>query len=570
MPEPGRDSGPLTMTDQTAGRFVELYDTTLRDGTQGEGVSFSLVDKIKIAAILDQVGFDYIEGGYPMSNPKDQSFFNDIREHALNQARVCAFGMTRRKGLEAADDPGMQALVQAKTPVVTIVGKTWDLHVDEVLRVDRDENLAMIRDSVAHVKQADPVQQVFYDAEHFFDGYRANPDYALATLRAALEGGADRLVLCDTNGGSLPEWVRQTTRTVLQTLELTPPTVDAPTPTPSLGIHTHNDSGLAVATSLAAVEAGAVQVQGTINGVGERCGNVDLTTVAANLQLKMGCKCLADQGLTRLTELSRYVYERANLALSSSQPFVGSSAFAHKGGMHVHAVQRIAHSYEHIEPEQVGNERRILVSELSGASNIAAALGQKFNINDNKELQRQVLNRVQELENQGYQFEAAQASFELLLHEVMGNRRDFWDLDHYRCVILKRDGLASSTEAIVKLTAGQTLEHRVAEGDGPVNALDGALRQCLTQHYPQINDVHLTDYKVRVVNPTAESAAKVRVVCEFAVRPNETSNGDGEVQYFATIGVNENIVDASWQALSDAFQYHLIETTQPTATAPVK
>jgi 2-isopropylmalate synthase len=554
------------MTEPTPGRFVELYDTTLRDGAQGEGVSFSLVDKLKIAAMLDEVGFDYVEGGYPLSNPKDQGFFKQIRDHNLSRAKVCAFGMTRRKGIDAADDPGMQALVEARTPVVTIVGKTWDLHVDEVLRVSREENLAMIRDSVAHAKQAGHVEQVFYDAEHFFDGYKANPEYALQTLRAALEGGADRLVLCDTNGGSLPEWVRETTRAVIEALGLTMPTVADPTPTPSIAIHTHNDSGLAVATSLAAVEAGAVQVQGTINGIGERCGNVDLAPVAANLRLKMGYRCLGDHGLARLTEISRYVYERANLALSSSQPFVGTSAFAHKGGMHVHAVQRVAHSYEHIEPEQVGNERRILVSELSGASNIAASLGQKFNIEADKQLQRDVLSRVQELENQGYQFEAAQASFELLLHEAMGNRPTFWDLDHYRCVILKRDGLASSTEAIVKLTAAGTLEHRVAEGDGPVNALDGALRQCLTQHYPQINDVHLTDYKVRVVNPTAESAAKVRVVCEFAVRPDDESNGDGAARYFSTIGVNENIVDASWQAISDAFQYHLIETTKSGST----
>ena len=552
------------MTESSPDRFVELYDTTLRDGTQGEGVSFSLVDKLKIASLLDAVGFDYIEGGYPLSNPKDQSFFEQIRQQALSHARVCAFGMTRRRSADAADDPGMQALVEAHSPVITIVGKTWDLHVDEVLRVEREDNLAMIRDSVAFAKQADHVQQVFYDAEHFFDGYKANPEYALQTLRAALEGGADRLVLCDTNGGSLPEWVYETTQAVIETLGLEKPTAANPTPVPSVGIHTHNDSGLAVATSLAAVEAGAVQVQGTINGIGERCGNVDLTTVAANLELKTGHRCLGPSGLARLTEVSRYVYERANLSLPSGQPFVGSSAFAHKGGMHVHAVQRVAHSYEHIEPERVGNERRVLVSELSGASNIAASLGQKFNIENDKQLQRDVLSRVQHLENQGYQFEAAQASFELLLHEALGQKPAFWDLDHYRCVILKRDGLASSTEAIVKLYVGQALEHHVAEGDGPVNALDAALRKCLKTHYPQINDVHLTDYKVRVVNPTAESAAKVRVIGEFAIRP-ESDDGDGAVQYFSTIGVNENIVDASWQAISDAFQYHLIETTQPAA-----
>jgi len=551
------------MSEHAAQRFVELYDTTLRDGTQGEGVSFSLVDKLKIAGMLDALGFDYIEGGYPLSNPKDQSFFKQIREQPPTHAQVCAFGMTRRKGLDAADDPGMQALIDAGSPVITIVGKTWDLHVDEVLRVSRDDNLAMIRDSVAHAKQAGHVEHVFYDAEHFFDGYKANPAYAIETLRAALEGGADRLVLCDTNGGSLPEWVYDTTRRVIEQLDLTMPTAETPTPTPSVGIHTHNDSGLAVATSLAAVEAGAVQVQGTINGIGERCGNVDLTTVAANLELKMGCTCLGAEGLARLTEISRYVYERANLSLPANQPFVGSSAFAHKGGMHVHAVQRLAHSYEHIEPERVGNERRVLVSELSGASNIAASLGRKFDIEHDKELQRKVLARVQELENQGYQFEAAQASFELLLHDAIGEAPTYWDLDHYRCVILKRDGLASSTEAIVKLSVAGALEHRVAEGDGPVNALDAALRKCLKDHYPQLKDVHLTDYKVRVVNPTAESAAKVRVVAEFANRPSDGTNGKSE--YFSTIGVNENIVDASWQAIAEAFRYHLIETTQGAA-----
>jgi 2-isopropylmalate synthase len=544
-------------------RQVELYDTTLRDGTQGEGVAFSLVDKRKIASLLDELKFDYIEGGYPLSNPKDQAFFEQIRNHDLQHARVCAFAMTRRKGVTAAEDPGMQALTGAGSPVITIVGKTWDLHVDEVLRVDREENLQMIRDSVAHCKSQPHVEQVFYDAEHFFDGYRANPDYALATLQAAVEGGADRIVLCDTNGGSLPEWVAEATEAVQQHLSLEKPSPDNPTPTPSLGIHTHNDSGLAVATSLAAVEAGAVQVQGTINGIGERCGNVDLTTVAANLQLKLGYRCLSDDGLGRLTEMSRYVYELANLSLQSNQPFVGSAAFAHKGGMHVHAVQRIAHSYEHIEPEKVGNQRRILVSELSGASNIAAAMGDKFDINDDKETQRQVLARVQALENEGYQFEAAQASFELLLYEALNQRPAFWALDHYRCVILKRDGLTSSTEAIVKLQAGQAVEHRVAEGDGPVNALDGALRKCLKDHYPQINEVHLADYKVRVVNPTAESAAKVRVIASFAVRPE---GSDEPSAYFSTIGVNENIVDASWQAIADAFQYHLIEARQPAAT----
>ncbi len=532
-------------------RRVEIYDTTLRDGTQGEGVNLSLVDKLKITQLLDQIGVDFIEGGYPLSNPKDEAYFQEVRKLDLKHSKVCAFGMTRRKDIDAKDDVGMQALVGAGAPIITIVGKTWDLHVDEVLCISREENLAMITDSLAFCNQHPGCEEVFYDAEHFFDGYRANRDYALDTLKAALKGGATRLVLCDTNGGSLPSLISKAINDLHNELG-----ADV-----KVAIHTHNDAGLAVANSLAAVEAGAVQVQGTINGIGERCGNVDLTTVIANLRLKLGYDCLTGENLDGLTKLSRAVYERANLSLSSCQPYVGTSAFAHKGGMHVHAVQRIAHSYEHVEPSLVGNERRILVSELSGASNISATLGEKFSIQDDKDLQRKVLQRVQDLEHQGYHFEAAQASFELLLYEAMGKLPDFWELDHYRCVILRRNNEAPTTEATVKLrTAGQT-EHRVAEGDGPVNALDGALRKALKDHYPQINDVHLADYKVRVVNPTAESAAKVRVIAEFAVRDNEDDND--VTRYITTIGVNENIVDASWQAIADAFRYHLVETTAP-------
>ncbi len=546
-------------TTARAPRRVEIYDTTLRDGTQGEGVAFSLVDKLKITQQLDALGVDYVEGGYPLSNPKDEAYFREVRKLKLRHAQVCAFGMTRRRGVKAADDPGIQALVAAQSPVVTIVGKSWDLHVDAVLRVSRDENLAMIRETVDFCRQAG--REVFYDAEHLFDGYRANPDYTLATLRAAVEAGATRLVLCDTNGGSLPTWVAHVVAQVR----------DALGPDVMLGIHPHNDSGLAVANALAAVEAGAMQVQGTINGIGERCGNVDLTTVAANLRLKMNIDCLSGDSMRHLTETSRFVYELANLGLASNQPFVGSSAFAHKGGMHVHAVQRVTHSYEHVEPQAVGNERRILVSELSGASNIAATLGRKFDALADKDLQRKVLLRVQDLENQGYQFEAASASFELLLHEALGTLPRFWDLDHYRCVIYRRNEEVSSTEAIVKLRIDGRIEHRVAEGDGPVDALVGALRRCLRGRYPQIDQVHLRDYKVRVVNPRAETAATVRVVAQFAVVDGPTDLAGGDVgRYFATVGVNENIVDASWQAITDAFTYHLIESRAkaPAPAAP--
>ncbi len=549
---------------------IEIYDTTLRDGTQGLGVSLSLVDKLKIARVLDQLGVDFIEGGYPLSNPKDVAFFEQVQKLNLAHARICAFGMTRRRGIEPAEDPGMQALVQSGAPVITIVGKTWDLHVAEVLRVTEDENLAMIRESVRYCREHGGANgasdsgasdsgggdsgggEVFYDAEHFFDGYRANPDYAIKTLQAALDGGATRLVLCDTNGGSLPAFITDAVNAVRHALGQ-----DV-----KLGIHTHNDSGLAVANSLAAVDAGAIQVQGTINGIGERCGNVDLTTVIANLTLKLGHDCLAPGSLKRLTEVARYVYELANLNIVHGQPFVGPAAFAHKGGMHVHAVQRVAHSYEHVEPEAVGNQRQILVSELAGASNIAATLRDKFKLDGDRKLQRRVLERVQDLENEGYQFEAAQASFELLVHEVLGQRPGYWELDHYRCMILKRDGEAPSTEATVKLKVNQRLEHHVAEGDGPVNALDGALRRCLHHHYPQLTTVHLSDYKVRVVNPTAESAAKVRVFAEFTVRDGQLGTDN-----FTTIGVDENIVDASWQAIADAFAYHLLQTSQAKADA---
>lgn len=534
---------------------VEIYDTTLRDGTQGEGVSFSLIDKLKIAKHLDALGVDYIEGGFPLSNPKDVAFFEQVREVGLVHAKVCAFGMTRRRGVEAKDDAGMQALVGAKTPVITIVGKTWDLHVDEVLRVSREENLAMIKDSVSFCTGADGGREVFYDAEHFFDGFRANREYTLATLRAAVEGGAVRLVLCDTNGGSMPEWVAHVVDAVRAEFgdDL------------QIGIHTHNDSGLAVANSLAAIHRGAVQVQGTINGIGERCGNVDLITMVANLRLKYGVDCLADNGvdpMPRLTETSRFVYELANMNLLANQPYVGSGAFAHKGGMHVHAVNRVAHSYEHVTPDSVGNTRRVLVSELSGVSNITATLGSKFDVTDDKDTQRRVLERVQVLENAGYQFEAANASFELLLYGELAKRRDFWELDHYRSVILKSNGDEPTTEATVKLRVGSTMEHRVAEGDGPVNALDGAMRKCLRPHYPAIDRVHLRDFKVRVVNAADETAAKVRVIIDFSI-----ADPDKADVYFSTIGVSENIVEASWQALIDAFEYFLLETEAEPVTA---
>lgn len=532
---------------------VEMYDTTLRDGAQSEGVSFSLADKIKITQILDDLGIDVIEGGYPLSNPKDEAYFAAVRTLKLKHSRVAAFGMTRRRGVNAADDEGMRALVAAETPVVTIVGKTWDLHVDEVLRVSRDENIDMIAESVAFCAQAE--REVFYDAEHFFDGFRANADYALKTLLAAKNAGATRFILCDTNGGSLPEHITEALWAARAMLG----------PQALFGIHCHNDGGLAVANTLAAVKGGAFQVQGTINGIGERCGNVDLLAVAANLQLKMGLSCLGEgANIAKLTDVSRFVYEVANLAPIANQPFVGASAFAHKGGMHVHAIARLARSYEHIDPASVGNRRKVLVSELSGQSNIAALVGRKFGLADDKALLRRVLGRVQDLENMGYVFEAADASLELLVRTELGQRHPYWEHRYYRCVVRKQAGETAATEATVKTVVGGVLEQHVAEGGGPIHALDSALRKGLRGYYPQVDSLHLRDYKVRVVSGVQETAAKVRVVSEFVVLDPQGHT----TRTFSTVGVNENVVDASWEALIDAFEYHLIESGVTPAVAP--
>jgi 2-isopropylmalate synthase len=531
----------------TRPRRIEIYDTTLRDGTQGEGFNLSLQDKLLIAQKLDELGVDYIEGGFPLSNPKDAAFFRDVHDLKL-KARVAAFGMTRRRGIRAEDDPGMAALLEAQTPVITLVGKTSPYQVEKVLSVTLEENLAMIADSVKFMRTAG--RQVVYDAEHFFDAWRANPEYALRTLLAAQEAGASVLALCDTNGGSMPEFIAEAVSAVRrQTSGM-------------IGIHTHNDGGLALANALAALNAGADHAQGTINGVGERCGNMDLIPLVANLQLKYKLDCLRPGTLQYLTDVSRYVYETANMNLVSGQPYVGASAFAHKGGMHVHAVQKDASTYEHVCPDAVGNSRKILVSELSGISNIATKAGKKFNIEDDKATLRKVLEMVQSLENQGYQFEAAEASFELLVRKQLGRYRDFFKLDHYRIVVLKVDSTTPIAEATVKLHVGDASEHTVAEGDGPVAALDGALRKALLRHYPALADVHLVDYKVRVINSRAETSAAVRVIVE-----SKRTDAEGKHELFGTIGVSENVIDASWQALVDAYHYHLLHVEEAAAKA---
>lgn len=517
-------------------RSIQIYDTTLRDGTQGEGVSLSLQDKLQITRRLAELGIDYVEGGYPLSNEKDVEYFQRVRYLPLEHTKVAAFGMTRRKGMTAAEDPGMRALIDSGASVCTVVGKTWDFHVTEVLRVTHEENLDMIRDSVRFLVEQD--REVIYDAEHFFDGWKANPAYAAQTIRAAAGAGARLVVLCDTNGGNLPEDVAELTRAAHEALQEFGV---------SVGIHCHNDCDLAVANSLAAVDAGAVQVQGTINGLGERCGNADLVSVMANLGFKKkGYQVLGGRNLEHLTELSRFVYETANMHRRSNQPFVGQSAFAHKGGMHAHAVARATHSYEHMHPSQVGNERRILVSELSGRSNIIA-LTSKHGIEQSRELMDRILAQVVSLENQGYQFEAAEASFDLLVRKCAGLFRPHFDRVKYHVEVGAGANGEFLTEATVKVQIGGEIRHEVAEGDGPVNALDAALRKALNGTFAGLREMRLVDYKVRVVNSEAGTAARIRVIIESA----------DEHDVWGTIGVSENIIEASWLALVDAIEYKL-------------
>ena len=515
-----------------------LYDTTLRDGTQGEGINFSVLDKLRIAEKLDAFGMHYIEGGWPGSNPKDAAFFEAARGHAFRHARLAAFGSTRRANVPVAQDPQVALLLAAATPVVTIFGKSWDLHVEQVLSIPLEENLRMVGDTVQHLKAQG--REVIYDAEHFFDGHKANPAYALDTLRAAAQAGADLLVLCDTNGGSLPEEVAAAVREARRSLDL------AGLHT-RLGIHTHNDCGLGVANALAAVQAGAVQVQGTINGYGERTGNCNLTTLIPCLQVKLGLPVVRD--LPQLTELSFFVDELANCPHDPRAPFIGSTAFAHKGGVHVHAVQKVARSYEHMEPAAVGNRQHILVSELSGQSNVlakAASLG--FNLSKGSPEVAAVLTEVKRMEKDGYEFEAAEASFELLVRKQLGRYRPLFTLQEYHCNYRRTgDRQYETCEATVKLRVGDQPEYTVAEGDGPVNALDAAVRKALRPFYPQIDEIALQDYKVRIIDSHQATAARTRVLIV---------SSDGH-DAWSTVGVSGNIIEASWLALIDGLEYKL-------------
>jgi 2-isopropylmalate synthase len=518
---------------QIVNNRIEIYDTTLRDGTQGEAVNFSAADKCRIAEELDSLGVDFIEGGWPGSNPRDVAFFKEARSLKLKHARIAAFGATRRRGLTCETDQSIQSLIDAQTPVVTVFGKSWELHVTEALRMSLEENLDIIADTVKYL--SGKVDVVVYDAEHFFDGYRSNPEYAMDTLKAAASGGASRIVLCDTNGGSLPEDVGSVTRTVADLINI------------PLGIHCHNDGELAVANTLAAVAGGAIHVQGTINGYGERCGNANLCSVIPNLELKLGRRVIGHERLRKLRETARLVSEIANLALYPSAAFVGDSAFAHKGGVHVSAVERNPLTYEHIPPETVGNRRRVLVSDLSGRSNLLAKARElDMELDD----EQRILAEIKRLEHEGLEFEAAEASFELLVHKLLNQPEPYFELIAFRAIDEHMGTSMPMSEATVKIKVGGRIEHSAARGTGPVNALDQALRRALGPFYPSLAEVQLVDYRVRVINsPLSGTASLVRVLI---------TSSDGRTKW-GTVGVSANIVEASWRGLVDSVEYKLMK-----------
>jgi len=514
---------------------VLLYDTTLRDGCQAEDVSFTLEDKLRIAEKLEELGIDYIEGGYPGSNARDADFFKQVKKLKLKNAKIASFGTTRKFGAKPSQDINLKVLLSADTPVVTLVGKTWDLHVRDDLRISQKANLDIIADSIAFMKKR--VDEVIFDAEHFFDGFRANPDYALECLKAAQEGGADWIVLCETNGGRLPGDIHEALTHVNRLIK-----------TP-LGIHCHNDGELAVANTLAGVETGATQVQGTINGFGERCGNVNLISVIANLQLKMGKNCVTQAQLKKLRDVSQLFYELANIQPNKRQAYVGDSAFAHKGGLHVSGVLKNRETYEHIDPELVGNRQRVLVSDLSGRSNIVYKSKEYgIDLKEHGDAAKEILRRTKELESQGYEFQAAEASFELLIQEALGRKKKNFGLVGFRVIDEKRhEGEPPISEATIMVQVDGVMEHAAAMGNGPVNALDQALRRALTKFYPSLKQVELLDYKVRVLSTGEGTGAVVRVLIE---------SGDGKERW-GTVGVSHNVIEASWQALVDSIDYKL-------------
>jgi 2-isopropylmalate synthase len=528
-------------------RKVEIYDTTLRDGAQTEDISFSAEDKLHITEKLDELGIHYIEGGWPGANPKDAEYFRKVRKIPLETAKIVAFGSTHRPRQKVAEDANIKALLNAKTGIVTIVGKTWDFHVKEALRITLAENLDIIHNSISYLKEN--MDKVFFDAEHFFDGYRDNPEFALNCLVAAQSAGADSIILCDTNGGTLPAGIRDAMVKVVESISV------------PLGIHAHNDSECAVANTLVGVEMGANQVQGTINGFGERCGNANLCSVIPNLQVKLGIQVISPERLRKLRDVSRFVNEFANVGHFKRQPFVGDSAFAHKGGIHVSAISRRPETYEHMRPELVGNSQRVLVSDLAGKSNIlrkAAEYGIRLD-SDAPQLQ-DIVTEMKEFENQGFQFEGAEASFELLMRKALGLHKRFFDLIGFRVIVEKRSMKEEPlSEATIMVRVGGHIEHTAATGNGPVNAIDNALRKALEKFYPELKEVKLQDYKVRVLTAGKGTSAKVRVLVE---------SGDEE-RSWRTVGVSENIIEASWQSLVDSIEYKLLREESTSRAARI-
>ncbi|MFH1459187.1 MAG: citramalate synthase [Candidatus Omnitrophota bacterium] len=517
-------------------RKVIVYDTTLRDGAQTEGVSYSVTDKIRIAKKLDELGVHFIEGGWPGSNPKDLEFFKEIKKIKFKNSELVAFGSTRRKDKPAGNDPILRELVNAGVKYITIFGKSWDLHVKDVLKATLDENLRMISDTIQFIKSKKITP--FFDAEHFFDGYKSNPDYALKTLLTAQKAGAAAIILCDTNGGTL-------TSNIIKIISEIKPHIKV-----DLGIHVHNDNGMAIANTVAAVESGCTQVQGTVNGYGERCGNVDICAVIACLELKLGIMCIGKKRLKELTEVSHYISEVSNMKQQDNQPFVGSSAFAHKAGVHINAMVKTPLSYEHVIPEDVGNQRRFLASELAGKTSILFKAKQlSYDLDKNDKNTKKLHKLIQELEYEGYQFEAAEASFELLIKKALKKYNKFFELDGFRVIVEKRQDSTLISEATVKIKVNKKKKHTACEGDGPVNALDGALRKALEDFYPELSGMHLSDFKVRVLDSKAGTAAKVRVFIE----------SQDEKSSWWTVGVSENIIEASWQALVDSIEYKLLK-----------
>ncbi len=515
---------------------ISIYDSTLRDGAQAQGISYSVEDKLKIVERLDALGVSYIEAGNPGSNPKDLEFFARAANLQLDHARIIAFGATRKVGIRVPEDAGLQSLLKAGTSAIAIFGKSWDYQVLEILRTTLDENLHMISDTVRYLKQHG--KEVVFDAEHFFDGYKDNAEYALKSLAAAAEAGADSLALCDTNGGSFPDEIFEITRIVC-----------AQFPDTTVGIHCHNDSEMAVANSIRAVQAGATQVQGTINGLGERCGNANLCSIIPNLQLKLGLECIPAAAMRNLTSVARSVSEIANLPLNEKAPYVGGHAFAHKGGMHIDAVVKNPISYEHINPELVGNSRRVLMSEVAGRSTLLARINAiDPNLTKDSPETRKIIDKLKELEHEGYQFEAAESSFDLVVRKMLGRYTPFFELVEFKVITNEPAVNDVNSSVIIKVRVGDQEVLTVAEGDGPVNALDKAVRKALERLYPAIGEIRLTDYKVRVLDSDKASAAKVRVLIE---------SSDG-LDNWTTIGVSTDIINASWQALVDAMDVKLL------------